>query len=54
MTLSNGRAPRSGVTSLRESRSFVTFCVDTEPAQLTSLAGRVDTEHSCTPERLHS
>ncbi len=45
MTESNGRAPRSAVMMLRESRSFVTFCADEK---------RVGTERSCTPERLRT
>ena len=43
MTVLNGRAPRSAVMKLRESRSFVAIPGDEE---------HVAQNHSCTPERL--
>ena len=45
MTVFHLRAPRSAVIALRMSRSFVAFGADEK---------RVDTKHSCTPERLHA
>jgi hypothetical protein len=54
MTLFDGRAPRSAVMKLRESRSFVAIRDNTEFDLHAWLAGHVVPNRSCTPERLRT
>ena len=52
MAVLDCRAPRSAVMDSARSRSFVAFGNDALLDLLNSLAGRVVTKRSCTPERL--